>query len=391
MQKIWLKNYPPGVPAEIDPNEIRSLRDMIESSCAQFADRTAFVQMNRSLKYRELEELSRRFGAWLQHKAGLKRGDRVAIMLPNVLQYPIAMLGALRAGLTVVNTNPLYTARELEHQLHDSGAVVIIILENFAHVLQEVLPRTSVRHVLVTAVGDMLGFPLSLIVNYVVRHRRKQVPSWDIDGAHDFKAELEAAQGLTLDAVELNHADLAFLQYTGGTTGVAKGAELTHRNICANVLQSQAWIGSALPGGEPDVLITPIPLYHIFALTVNCMLFLRLGVRGAAQEASICLHQRREHTIQRVAAHARIRDRGFQPSEDNRCRCDGGAGRGCTAMEGRNGESHHAGVGSHRDLTGGVHQSAAGRLQRLDRATASFDRDCHQGRCWNGPRHQRGR
>jgi long-chain acyl-CoA synthetase len=277
MQKIWLKNYPPGVPAEIDPNEIRSLRDMIESSCAQFADRTAFVQMNRSLKYRELEELSRRFGAWLQHKAGLKRGDRVAIMLPNVLQYPIAMLGALRAGLTVVNTNPLYTARELEHQLHDSGAVAIVILENFAHLLQEVLPRTNVRHVLVTAVGDMLGFPLSLIVNYVVRHRRKQVPSWHIDGAHDFKAELEAAQGLTLDAIELNHADLAFLQYTGGTTGVAKGAELTHRNICANVLQSQAWIGSALPGGQPDVLITPIPLYHIFALTVNCMLFLRLG------------------------------------------------------------------------------------------------------------------
>jgi long-chain acyl-CoA synthetase len=279
MQKIWLKNYPPGVPADIDPDKLRSLREMIESSCAAFADRTAFVQMSRALSYRELDELSSRFGAWLQQRAGLKRGDRIAIMLPNVLQYPIAMLGALRAGFTVVNTNPLYTARELEHQLHDSGAVAIVILENFAHVLQEVLPRTNVRHVLVTAVGDMLGFPLSWIVNFVVRHRRKQVPHWHIDGARDFKSELEAARALKLSPVELNHDDVAFLQYTGGTTGVAKGAVLTHRNICANVLQSEAWIGPAFARGTScdDVLITPIPLYHIFALTVNCMLFLRLG------------------------------------------------------------------------------------------------------------------
>ena len=277
MQKIWLKNYPPGVPAEIDPGAIRSLKDMIEKSCVQFADRVAFIQMNRSLRYRELAELSGRFGAWLQQKAALKRGDRIAIMLPNVLQYPIAMVGALRAGFTVVNTNPLYTARELEHQLQDSGAVAIVVLENFAHVLQEVLPRTSVRHVLVTAVGDMLGFPLSLIVNYVVRHRRKQVPPWRIEGAYDFKTELDASRGLKLSPVDLGPDDLAFLQYTGGTTGVAKGAELTHRNICANVLQSEPWIGSALPSGQPDVLITPIPLYHIFALTVNCMLFMRLG------------------------------------------------------------------------------------------------------------------
>lgn len=279
MQKIWLKNYPPGVPAEIDPNAIRSLREMVEKSCAAYADRSAYVQMNHSLGYRELDELSRRFGAWLQHSAGLKRGDRLAIMLPNVLQYPIAMFGALRAGLTIVNTNPLYTPRELEHQLNDSGAEAIVVLENFAHVVQEVLPRTRIRRVLVTAVGDMLGFPTSWIVNFVVRHGRKQVPPWRIEGALDFKSELNSAESLQLNPVELGHEDIAFLQYTGGTTGVAKGAVLTHGNICANVLQAEAWISSGLAASADHtrILVTPIPLYHIFALTANCMVFLRLG------------------------------------------------------------------------------------------------------------------
>ncbi len=276
MSKTWLKSYPPGVPAEIDPQQLRSLKHMMEDCFTRFADRTAFVQMGREMSYRQLDELSRGFAAWLQKSAGLKKGDRIAIMLPNVLQYPIALLGALRAGLIVVNTNPLYTARELEHQLVDSGAEAIVILENFAHVLQEVLPRTKVRRVLVTAVGDFLGFPKSWIVNYVVRHRRKQVKPWHVDGALDFRSVAIAGQRLRLDPVELGHEDIAFLQYTGGTTGVAKAAVLTHRNVCANILQSEAWIGTDIRA-EPGVLITPIPLYHIFALTANCLLFLRLG------------------------------------------------------------------------------------------------------------------
>src|SRR5687767_2771907 len=203
MTKTWLKSYPPGVPAEIDPQQLRSLKHMLEDCFTRFADRTAFVQMGREMSYRQLDELSRGFAAWLQKSAGLKKGDRIAIMLPNVLQYPIALLGALRAGLIVVNTNPLYTARELEHQLVDSGAEAIVILENFAHVLQEVLPRTKVRRVLVTAVGDFLGVPKSWIVNYVVRHRRKQVKPWHIDGALDFRSVAFAGQRLRLDPVEL--------------------------------------------------------------------------------------------------------------------------------------------------------------------------------------------
>lgn len=279
VQKIWLKSYPPGVPAEIDPNAIRSLRQMAEESFARFAARPAFTQMGRALTFRELEELSRAFGAWLQQQAGLERGDRLAIMLPNVLQYPIAMFGALRAGMTVVNTNPLYTARELEHQLNDSGASAIVVLENFAHVVEEVLPRTKLKWVLVTSVGAWLAFPKSRIVDFVVRRVRKQVPPWRIERAIDFKAAVRSGRPLRLDPVELGHEDIAFLQYTGGTTGISKGAVLTHGNICANILQAEAWVRPFLPptDSEQNVLVTPIPLYHIFALTANCMLFLRLG------------------------------------------------------------------------------------------------------------------
>jgi long-chain acyl-CoA synthetase len=279
VQKIWLKSYPAGVPAEIDPNAIRSLREMVEGSFTHFAERLAFTQMGRAMSYRELDELSRAFGAWLQKQAGLRRGDRLAIMLPNVLQYPIAMLGALRAGITVVNTNPLYTPRELEHQLNDSGATAILVLENFAHVVQAVLPRTKVRSVLVTSVGKWLRFPKSWIVDFVLRHVRKHVPPWRISGALTFESVVRSGRKLRLDPVELNHDDVAFLQYTGGTTGISKGAVLTHGNICANILQAEAWIGPFLPAEESDqgVLITPIPLYHIFALTANCLLFFRLG------------------------------------------------------------------------------------------------------------------
>jgi len=279
MEKVWLKSYPPGVPAEIDPAAISSVREMAERSFAAFPDRRAFTQMGGTLTYRQLDERSRAFGAWLQRRAGLTRGDRLAIMLPNVLQYPIAMIGALRAGITVVNTNPLYTARELEHQLADSGAAAILVLENFAHVVEEVVPRTKVRTVLVTAVGDLLGAPKSWIVNAVVRHVRKQVPPWHIRGAVQFRTALREGLHLELQNVALGRDDIAFLQYTGGTTGVSKGAMLTHGNICANVLQAEAWLRAFVGGTGADsgTIITAIPLYHIFALTANCMVFMRLG------------------------------------------------------------------------------------------------------------------
>ena len=221
MEKIWLKSYPPGVPAEIDPAQLRSLKELIEQACAAHADRVAYVQMGAELTYRQLEERSRAFGAWLQ-QAGFKKGDRIAIMLPNTLQYPIALFGALRAGLTVVNTNPLYTAPELEHQLKDSGATAIVVLENFAHVLQRVIADTNVKRVLVTGAGDLLPFPKSIIVNFVVRRVRKQVPSWNIPGAIPFTSAVTAGMKLRLAPVEVTADDLAFLQYTGGTTGVAR-------------------------------------------------------------------------------------------------------------------------------------------------------------------------
>ncbi|HEU4623647.1 MAG TPA: AMP-binding protein [Steroidobacteraceae bacterium] len=276
MDKVWLQSYPPGVPEHIDPNAYRSLTEMIEESFTRFRERGAFVQMGRELTFGELDALSRDFAAWLQNEAGLRKGDRVAIMLPNILQYPIAMCAILRAGLVVVNTNPLYTARELEHQLKDSGAQAILILENFAHVLQEVIAHTNVRKVIVTAVGDLLHWPKSWIVNFVVRHQRKQVKPWSIPGAIDFRDVLKAGREMKLTPVPLGQDDIAFLQYTGGTTGVAKGAMLTHRNIVANVLQALGWIGPSFPK-DPQISVTPLPLYHIFALTANGILFMMLG------------------------------------------------------------------------------------------------------------------
>jgi long-chain acyl-CoA synthetase len=279
MDRIWLKSYPDGVPAEVDLNQLRTLAQLIDESCARYADSVAYVQMGRSLTYRELDRLARNFAAYLQKTAGLVKGDRFAIMLPNVLQYPIAMFGALRSGLTVVNTNPLYTAPELEHQLADCGATAILVLENFAHVVEKVLPRTKLKHVFVTSVGGLLGLPKSAIVNYVVRKLRKQVPPWHIDAAISFETALSEGQRLNVDAVDVRPEDVAFLQYTGGTTGVAKGAMLTHANVSANILQSEAWITPVFRQ-KSATLITPIPLYHIFALTANCLLFLRLGWRN---------------------------------------------------------------------------------------------------------------
>ncbi len=278
MDRIWLKSYPEGVPADIDLNRLPTLAKLIDDSCTRFADSVAYVQMGRSLTYTEVDRHSRSFAAYLQKIARLAKGERLAIMLPNVLQYPIAMFAALRSGLVVVNTNPLYTAPELEHQLVDSGATAILVLENFAHVVQKVLPRTGLKHVFVTSVGDLLGFPKSAIVNYVVRKVRKQVPKWHIDGAVSFKQALADGTGLSADRVDIRPEDIAYLQYTGGTTGVAKGAMLTHSNVCANILQAEAWITPVFQ--DSGTLITPIPLYHIFALTANCLLFLRLGWRN---------------------------------------------------------------------------------------------------------------
>jgi len=279
VEKHWLKSYPPGVRPEIDLNEYSSLKELIERALAIHSVRDAYVQMGKAMTFGELDILSAQFGAFLQTTCGLKKGDRVAVMMPNVLQYPVAVHGALRAGLTVVNTNPLYTARELEHQLTDSGATVIVILENFAHVLQEVIAHTPIKHIVVTSVGEMLGLLKGSIVNFVVRHKRKQVKPYNLPGAMSFKQALKLGSRVRMQPVSVNHGDIAFLQYTGGTTGVAKGAMLTHGNMVANVLQAQEWIKPAFPR-DPATLITALPLYHIFALTANCLLFVVLGWRN---------------------------------------------------------------------------------------------------------------
>ena len=280
MDRNWLLQYPPGVPADIDPDRYASLREIFEQACAAHGHSPAFTNMGATLTYAQLDELSRAFAAWLQKRSGLEAGDRVALMLPNILQYPIALFGVLRAGMVVVNTNPLYTARELEHQLKDSGAKAIVIVENFVHVLQQVLPTTDLKKVLVTGVGDLLGVPRGFIVNFVLKHVRKQIPAWSMPGAMTFKGALGGGLGLKLDLVPLGPDDIAFLQYTGGTTGVAKAAVLTHRNMVANVLQASAWITPSLKADEEQVVVTALPLYHIFALTSNCLAFLSLGARN---------------------------------------------------------------------------------------------------------------
>lgn len=279
MERIWLKNYPAGVPAEIDPTEYASLAAIFDEACAKFGNLPAFTNMGTTLSYAQLNELSRAFAAWLQ-QSGLIPGDRVAIMMPNILQYPVAMMGVFRAGMIVVNTNPLYTARELEHQLNDSGAKAIVIVENFAHVLQQVLPRTGVKKVLVTRIGDLLGAARGTLVNFVLRYVRKQIPAWRIADSLPFKSALSAGLGLILDPVALGPQDIAFLQYTGGTTGVAKAAVLTHRNMVANVLQARAWIMPTFQSVTELTVITALPLYHIFSLTANCLMFLHLGARN---------------------------------------------------------------------------------------------------------------
>ncbi|MGE5468128.1 MAG: long-chain-fatty-acid--CoA ligase FadD [Ignavibacteria bacterium] len=276
MDKVWLESYPQGVPADIDVDEFGSIGALFERSVAAYGPKSAYTNMGKSISYAELDRLTRDFAAYCQKVLQLPRGARIALMMPNVLQYPIAMFGALRAGYVVVNCNPLYTARELEHQLKDSGAEAIVIVENFAHVLQQVLPRTSIRHVITTALGDMLDFPKRPLVNMVVKHVKKMVPDWSITHAVPFRVALEQGARAAFDPVEVGHDDIAFLQYTGGTTGVSKGAMLTHRNIVANLQQAHAWIAPAVASGQ-ELIVTALPLYHIFALTANCLTFLKIG------------------------------------------------------------------------------------------------------------------
>ncbi|MBU6470782.1 MAG: AMP-binding protein, partial [Gammaproteobacteria bacterium] len=238
MDKIWLKEYPKGVPAEINPDQYASLKAVFDESCRLYATLPAYSNLGTTLSYAEIEKLSRQFGAYLQKVVGLKKGDRVALMMPNLLQYPVALFGVLRSGMVAVNVNPLYTERELEHQLKDSGAHTIVILENFASTLQAALPQADVQHVVVTAIGDLVPFPKRALVNFVVRKVKKMVPPWRIEGAVPFRTALAQGASHSMDEVQVTGTDVAFLQYTGGTTGVAKGAALTHRNMVANVLQA---------------------------------------------------------------------------------------------------------------------------------------------------------
>ncbi|MDN2716790.1 MULTISPECIES: long-chain fatty acid--CoA ligase [unclassified Janthinobacterium] len=279
MDKIWLKSYPDSVPAEIDCTQYRSVTHLLEESFQKYADRNAFVCMDKFLTYRELDQLSQQMGAWLQSK-GLQPGARVAIMLPNVLQYPVAMAAILRAGYTVVNVNPLYTPRELQHQLIDSGSEAIIVLENFATTVEQVLPHTQVKHVIVATMGDLLGGLKGTIVNFVVRKIKKMVPAFSLPGAISFNKMLAEGARLTLTPVQQGHDDIVFLQYTGGTTGVSKGAMLLHRNVIANVLQNEAWMSPVMTKEMRATsmgFMCALPLYHIYSLTVSALMGMRLG------------------------------------------------------------------------------------------------------------------
>ena len=275
-ERPWLAHYPAGVPAEIDLDEFQSIPAIFESALASYRDNTAFSNLGKSITYGDLDGLSRDFAAYLLGEMKLKKGDRVAIMMPNCLQYPVALFGVLRAGLTVVNTNPMYTARELKHQLVDSGATAIVVLDNFGSVVQGVLAEVPGVTAITTGLGDMLGFPKGAVVNFMLRHVKKMVPDYDIPGAVRFRDALAMGRMHQLPDVSISQEDLAFLQYTGGTTGVAKGAMLTHRNMIANMQQAAAWISTNAKMGQ-ELIVTALPLYHIFALTANCLVFLKLG------------------------------------------------------------------------------------------------------------------
>ncbi|MEM6159091.1 long-chain-fatty-acid--CoA ligase FadD [Erwinia sp. P6884] len=276
MNKVWLNRYPADVPAEIDADRYASLIDLFEQAVSRYAERPAFINMGQAMTFRQLEARSRAFAAYLQQGLGLKKGDRVALMMPNLLQYPIALFGILRAGMVVVNVNPLYTPRELEHQLNDSGASAIVIVSNFAHTLEKVVAKTQVKHVILTRLGDQLSPAKGTLVNFVVKYVKRLIPKYYLPDALSFRSALQKGERMQYARPQVSNDDLAFLQYTGGTTGVAKGAMLTHRNMQANLEQTKATYGSLLKEGK-ELVVTALPLYHIFALTVNCMLFIDLG------------------------------------------------------------------------------------------------------------------
>ncbi|HVR81613.1 MAG TPA: long-chain fatty acid--CoA ligase [Luteimonas sp.] len=276
LERPWLAQYPAGVPAEIDADEYPSIVSVFERTIANYRDRPAFANLGKVLTYGDIDHLSAQFAAYLLGELQLKKGDRVAIMMPNCLQYPIATFGILRAGLTVVNVNPMYTPRELRHQLVDSGTSAIVVLDNFGHTVQEVIADTTLKQVITTGLGDMLGFPKGPIVNFVLKHLKKMVPDYDIAGAIRFRDALALGQLQKPPQVTIDSEDIAFLQYTGGTTGVAKGAMLTHRNLVANMQQAAAWVSSNVKPGE-EIIITALPLYHIFSLTANGLVFMKFG------------------------------------------------------------------------------------------------------------------
>ncbi len=279
MDKAWLKSYPPGVPEQIDVDAYQSVAEVFQQAVEKYGSRPAFTNMGTTLSYNEIDQMTERLAAYLQNLPNMRKGDRVAIMMPNVLQNPVAIFAALRGGFTVVNTNPLYTPRELKHQLTDSGAKTIIVMENFCHTLTEVIDETPVQHVITTQLGDLLNFPKSLIVNLVVKYLKKMVPAFSLPRRVTFKTALSQGAGLQFTPVRRTHQDIAFLQYTGGTTGVAKGAMLTHRNMIANMQQASAWIKDIVSEGN-EVIVTALPLYHIFSLTANCLTFMKVGAEN---------------------------------------------------------------------------------------------------------------
>jgi len=280
MQKPWLDSYPPGVPHEISTGDYESLVDLYKEAISEFPDRPAYTNFGKTITYAELDKLTLSFAAWMRKETNLVKGDRIAVMMPNLLQYPVIVFGALRAGLVVVNTNPLYTDRELEHQLKDSGAKAIVVVEAFAHTLADVVDHTDVETVITTRFGDMLGFPKGMLMNFVIRKIKKMVPPFSLPQAHDFKKIIATTPGTAADDATITLDDIAFLQYTGGTTGVAKGAMLTHKNMVSNAKQALAWISTANAVKGQELVVTALPLYHIFALTANCLVFMMLGAQN---------------------------------------------------------------------------------------------------------------
>ena len=276
LDRPWLLSYPKNIPATIDVDEFPSIVAVLKNACDKYSDNPAFANFGKTISYADVDRLSTQFANYLVHDLKLKKGDRVALMMPNILQYPIAIFGVLRAGLTVVNTNPMYTARELKHQLVDSGAKVIVVMEMFAHTVADVVKDTAIQQVVTTCVGDMLGFPKGPIINFVLKHIKKSIPEYSLPGAVKFNNALAAGAKHQLPTIDIRSSDIAFLQYTGGTTGVAKGAMLTHRNLVANMQQASAWIGTNVKPGK-EIIITALPLYHIFALTSNCLVFMKFG------------------------------------------------------------------------------------------------------------------